>query len=274
VAPALTSRDEWNDWITWHGLDVEGGITARFTDDPGLLPPALAETLTPIGAELVVRAGHADLDLDNRISCHVVAEVLFETWPHEAGVVEFRFDTLDNSATLERIFLPRPEHGNYHGKRLMLRSLRLLDALEMNTFHLTAQGVGKYLWANCGFDFDRGYADIVNEACAELAWVLDLIETPAVWEPLHHPWQFAGLNVDDDGNPVAIPVEHVQGRLDAAGWELPTPLPRDSEVAPSKALLIHSRYKEWRGTFYLRDPLARDILARYGESYDDPDPTH
>jgi hypothetical protein len=272
VPPSLPSRDDWGEWITWHGIDLDGGISARFTDDPGGVPPGLIEALAPDRASLVIQGGHADLDDEGDITCHFRAQVFFESAPYEAGLLEFRLDTRDESATLERMYLPRAEHGSHHGKRLMLRSVRLLDGLEIRWYRLTAQAVGKYLWANCGFDFDPGYAEIVNAACARFAALLDLIESPEAWEPLEHPWEFAALNVDDDGDPVAIPRELAQARLDEAGWQVLPPLPAGTEVTPSKALLIHSRYFEWRGTFDLHEPLAHDILARYAGTYDDHDP--
>jgi hypothetical protein len=168
------------------------------------------------------------------------------------------------------MFYPRaPEvRSKGHGKRIIANTVDLLEALEIPEFRLTAQAVGKYLWANCGFDFDPGYAEAVNLACAEFAVDLGLLEHVSQWGYCEHAWDFQGLNVDEAGNPVYVTQDALEQALGQLGRTLDHPLESGQGlVSPSKLLLVHADYVEWRGTLGVGNLTHRAVLDLYTRPY-------
>jgi GNAT superfamily N-acetyltransferase len=228
--------------------------------------PEAAEVYVPEGGDLAVdRSSRLGYD-DAGVYMYLLAHPFFESFPYEEGLIERRLNTALGVAKHERFYIPSPVRGGGHGKRMMRRAAGLYDALGITVVELTAQSVGKYLWANCGFDFaSAGDRVTVNIAARDFAMELGIVEE---WADLQHPWHFAALNVQD-GEEVLIPWQAVADVLERRGEPGLQPPMRSEGIAPAKALLIHSRYPEWNGRLDLSsESTGRACLMAYAEGYE------
>lgn len=259
MLPLAITPDEWRDWI-----DRRSNTQALHLSDVDDLPPGVAHVYSPDGAYLNID-GRSRVAYDREgVYLYLLAHPLFESFPFEQGLVERRIDTARGLATHERFYLPAPVRGGGHAKRMMRRAVGLYDALGVTHVELAAQSVGKYVWANCGFDFaSAGDRLTVNTAAAEFARELGIAED---WVELRHPWHFAALNVQD-GEEVLVPRQAVLDVLERRGTPAPYALEAEG-IAPAKALLIHSRYFEWNGVLDLNvESRGRACLLAYTENY-------
>jgi hypothetical protein len=240
------------------------------------LPAPFAYALCPIGSDLSVttlkrfKPSFLALDDDGGLAGHLRLGIHTESAPEDEGVIEFTFDARSGISSLDLFYVPSLLIGGGHGKRAVARIARLIGALGIRYLDLTAQGIGKYLWANCGFAFiDEHECKRVNDACAILAVRLGVIDSPEDWEIARQPWEFAQILSDSNSVPLTVAHDHATSVLDALGTQARYALPAEPNVVLAKVLLTQADYKEWRGRLDLGCDKQVNVMNAYVRGYDE-----
>jgi hypothetical protein len=240
-----TTPADWRDWVDTYGT---GG--QLLIDRTELLPPGLRAAFELEGFELFFpdhRPPSWMAIKGDRVLLRLDAGLLSpETI--EAGSIRRSMAT-GHKAIHEYFALPQMFWGGGHAKRMLRNAVLLYEQLEIPRVELSAEGLGKYIWAVCGFDFrDDETREAVNTAMRLFANELGIEGLPE----FQRPWGALALDTNDDGEPVYVPTGALQRALRERGEiQLVQGVP-PSRISPSKALLLYSRYDSWEGVLDIR----------------------
>lgn len=251
--------DKWRDWLEQRGNS--GVLRINSTDT---LPPGLREALQFERFE-VFFSDHQDpsiaVDQGDRIEVRVNAGLVAPT-TLEAGTIR-RVIRTGERVHHELFSLPKTYWGQGNARAMLRAAVDLYDALGIEEVTLTAQGLGKYIWAVAGFDFcDDQTRELVNTALRLFADELGVLDEPL--PEFQHPWEILALDKDDEGKEINIPATLLAPILADRGETRLIQGFRPGSLTPSKAFLIYAGYDSWDGRLSLhpRSP-SRSQLEAY-----------
>jgi GNAT superfamily N-acetyltransferase len=238
----------WADWLTERG---SAGVLRL--EDPADLPPGLRSACEPDGLfwaarepeanHLVATAAGLRLSLDG--------DLVSEQYDDQ-GRISRSLNTAERHARHERFFLPEGAGGKGLGRAMLERSVALYRGLGLDRITLRAEQIGKYAWAQLGFEFaDDEDREKVNEAVRRFARdeVHFWDDPPYFHEPWHVPLIY---DRDPENEKVFVPADLINTALEERYQQHMFAPPRvEGAVLASKALLLYADYDHWDGIFRL-----------------------
>ncbi|MEJ7569145.1 MAG: hypothetical protein WKF41_12865 [Gaiellaceae bacterium] len=240
----MTLAEVWNE-----RLGSRDGV------DLAIEPTVCAEAaaaFSPVGFTVRFEEGSYLARVPNGFQLVVQASLLPEESGYEdveGGAISREVNTAAKTAEHVQLYIPPRWQGDRRSRarKLTQASVALYDALAIDYVIANTEGVGRYAWATCGFDF---YDHHERRATIELAEQLAArLGRPRDLTAIHHSWEIAALEVTSDEDPVTL------GELaKASGVAAP---PKETEQIPfGKALLLGPASTGWVGLLDLRSKSA------------------
>lgn len=262
LAAEEISEESWREWIAQHG---RSGVLV--IDRIELLPPGLQQALEFDSFALFL-PDHARpslaVDQGNHVEVRVNAGLVSEQTV-EAGTIE-RVIRTGGVANHILFGLPKVFWAQGNARRMLEHAVRLYDQLGVQSVDLKAVGLGKYIWATGGFDFqDDASRQTVIQAMSKLAQELELFDGPL--PDLVCSWDVLALDFDSAGRKIYVDADRLAEVLaDRGEVRLIEGLVPAGRMTPSKALYLYSRYDSWMGTLDLQEGTpSRSCLRLYLE---------
>ena len=234
----------------WADAEIEWWCEHMFKEH-GLYPEDFGELLSASaqGPKIVTLS---DLDVKaNSFVIHVKGR------PNEIGEAWWHQRKLDLSGPIfeaQRMWIPKPEHGQGRGRLLMADLIDTAARLGVRRITLEADDVGRYAWACLGFLPDRASWNyhIRLEGLGRLARSRNELK-PEVY----HAYQ----DVLSNSNPLLIR-NVIQWKQLVSSAELYGPDGEPMPIAIGKAILLETGAR-WYGEFDLEDPETMSIFDEY-----------
>lgn len=252
--------DELRDWIERKSQDSDYSAgyntvdLGSFYDGRSRLPDPFQDAWLPEDPDIAVWPDgaycRAQLDPDSG-DVRVTYRAQLLTAAGGQGALSRSFDTATGKVSHTRFDLPSDEWSSGHGKRAMKRSAELYDRLGLDSIHITAANLGRYIWPMCGFESEgEGEHAKIVQAIRTFAGALGYSDLGD--ENFEYLWEYSALRERSDGSRVTVSREAVLAALDKLGRS-PDALEIEirDEMAIDNALLVWNAQLLWPGVFYL-----------------------